>query len=871
MPNISLYEDLQSSVPQMVLESFRPLFAEKISVREISLGETISDADTGQAKILCLLSGKAEVVLGYSAAQEVILELVLPGDVFGDLTFLTGRPWPSDAKLVALDQCKVLEISFEVFQRVLRENPEFTVSLLKSLGKKIVNVGRSDFACPSKNDGSDSLAVCNYPAHPGLPDDVQSVFRKLALLNDSVVIVGESGVGKEILAYAIFDAAVFHSEVLVPLDVIRIKSNALVFGQGTGKDSGNYSSTIDQLRFLFGYESGTENDSSKRDRGFIELAQNGTLFIRGAHRLTSVTQQKLLDALKTGYYCQVGDSKLVNVNFRLICTTTLAPRHYEPDHHPLLYELRNRALIIPPLRERRSFIPALAHHYLEHYSKEMKRITPKLDDLTLRAMIDYSWPGNDLELANAMRRSVLVSPGGVVRRQDLTLESRRSDSRARYNLLKLRPIRQALLSPLFPAILQSAFLPIFLGIVLMLFLGPPDPSRNLGALIMWSLAWPGVIIGAFFGARISCSICAIGALSNLAKRILALEIPFPEILKRRSDFLIAGGILFIIWLECVTDIRSSPFNLGLLLLTMFVLAFVLNTVWSRQAWCRYLCPLGGMTGLMARTSVLELRADQDVCLSSCATQDCYVGTEHAEGCPFSQVVATLHSNQFCKICGNCVKNCSQDAIKLNLRIPGYELGEVRYVRTGTGFLVLGLIGGLLSDTLTRVPWYGSLSGWMPLSQGLKFTVLFVGSILVVNLIFMLAVWVSHRFYREKISENYSRFALAMLPLTCMIFLAFHIYYLLTLGPNMVALVSRYFVGYDSGTIHIATVSNDFILLAQIVLVGLGLIWTLITAYRVGLSTPRGKYARRIGILPHAVFSIFVAATFVIVIKAAFGL
>ena len=111
----------------------------------------------------------------------------------------------------------------------------------------------------------------------------------------------------------------------------------------------------------------------------------------------------------------------------------------------------------------------------------------------------------------------------------------------------------------------------------------------------------------------------------------------------------------------------------------------------------------------------------------------------------------------------------------------------------------------------------------------------------------------------------------MLPLTCMVFLAFHIYYLLTLGPNMVALVSRYFVGYDSGTIHIATVSNDFILLAQIVLVGLGLIWTLITAYRVGLSTPRGKYARRIGILPHAVFSIFVAATFVIVIKAAFGL
>ncbi|MFH0957210.1 MAG: sigma 54-interacting transcriptional regulator [Pseudomonadota bacterium] len=838
-------------------------------IREIASGETITDQNNDQNNILCLLSGKAEVVVGYSAAQEVILEQVLPGDVFGDLAFLTGRPWPSDAKLVALDQSKALEIPIEAFQRVLRENPEFTISLLKSLGKKIVSVDRSDFASPSKTDGSDSSAVCNYPLHPGLPEEVQSVFRKLALSNDSVLIVGENGVGKEILAYAIFDAAETNREVLVPLDVIRIKPNALVFGKEAAKDSGHHSSTIDQLRFLFGHENQTEHSSNKIGLGFIELAQNGALFIRGAHRLTPVAQQKLLDALKTGYYCPTGGTNLVHVNFRLICTTTLDPQRYDLDHHPLLYELRNSALVIPPLRDRRSFIPALAHHYLEHYSKEMKRKTPKLEDLTLRAMIDYSWPGNDLELANAMRRSVLVSPGGVVRRQDLTLESRRSDTKARYNLLKLRPVKQALMSPLFPAILQSAFLPIFLGIVLMLFLGPPDPSRNLGSLIMWSLAWPGVIIGAFFGARISCSVCAIGALSNLAKRILALEIPFPEVLKRRSDFLIAGGILFIIWLECVTDIRSSPFNLGLLLLTMFVLAFVLNTVWSRQAWCRYLCPLGGMTGLMARTSILELRADHEVCLSNCTTQDCYVGAERAEGCPFSQVVATLHSNQFCKICGSCVKNCSHDAIKLNLRLPGYELGEVRYVRTGTGFLVLGLMGGLLADTLTRMPFYNGMSAYV--AQGMKFTVLFVGSITAVNLIFMSAVLVSHKFYREKFSENYSRFALAMLPLTCMMFLAFHVYYLLTLGPQMVALVSQYFGGYDTVTSHIIQIPNKLILLAQVVLIILGLIWTLITAYRVGLSTPRGKYARRIGIIPHAAFSVLVAFTFVRVIKTAFGL
>lgn len=871
MSILSSSDDLESTVPKKALDFFRPLFSEKVVIKEVASGETFTETGEGQNNILCLLSGKAEVVVGYSVAQEVILDVVLPGDVFGDLSFLTGRPWPSDAKVIALEDSRALEISIEVFQRLLRENPEFTVSLLKSLGKKIVSVDRSDFASPSRTDTSDALPVCNYPAHPGLPEEVQSVFRNLALSGDSILIVGENGVGKEILAYAIFDAATTHRDVLVPLDVDRIKSNGFVVREGMEKEYSNRPSTVDQVVFLFGHDADPQNGRDRSSRGFIELANHGTLFIRGAHRLSPVVQQKLLDTLGTGYYCPPGSRTPVKTDFRLICTTTLLPQRYNPEHHPLLFELRDKALVIPPLRERRSFIPALAHHYLEHYAKEMKRPTPKFEDLTLRAMIDYSWPGNDLELANAMRRSVLVSPEGVVRRQDLTLESRRSDTKARYNLLKLKPIRQALMSPLFPAILQSAFLPMFIGIVLMLFLGPPDPSKNLAALVMWSMAWPGMIIGAFLGARVSCSVCAIGALSKLAKKIVAMEIPFPEVLKRRSDFLIAGGILFIIWLESVTEIRNSPFNLGLLLLSMFVLAFVLNTVWSRQAWCRYLCPLGGMTGLIARTSLLELRADQEVCLSNCSSQDCYVGSDRAEGCPFSQVVATLHSNQFCKICGSCVKNCSHDAIRLNLRIPGYELGEVRYVRTGTGFLVLGLIGGLLSDTITKLPSYLKFTEWIPLSQGVKFTFVFIGSIIMVNLIFMLAVSASHRFYKEKFSENYSRFGLAMLPLTCMIFLAFHVYYLMTLGPQLVALIGQYFGGRAGGAANVAQVPDHWILFVQIVLVSLGLIWTLITSYRVGLSSPRRKYARRIGILPHAIFSILVAVVSVSAIKAAFGL
>ncbi|MFA6222273.1 MAG: sigma 54-interacting transcriptional regulator [Desulfomonilaceae bacterium] len=871
MPHRMSHSEIRSIDASNIPDLFKPLLNEMVSLREFAAGDTITEADEGADRILLLVSGKAEVIAGYSSTQEVMLESLEPGEVFGDLSFLTGRSYPSDASLKALEPSKVLEVSIDSFQRILRENPEFTVALLKSLGKKMVRVGRSDFVTPAKTGEDESKALCAYPAHPGLSETVQAQFCSLAESDDSVVIVGENGVGKEILAYAIFDAAATHKEVFVPLDAAKAGAESFLSEPSRDKDQRYRTSSMDQMRFLFGAELKDEQGSKRIVPGFLEFARDGSLFIRGIHRFTALAQQKLLDALKTGHYCPLNSQRLVAVNFRLVCTTLLDPKHCDPERHPLLHDLRDYSLIIPPLRQRRAFIPALAVHYLEHYASEMKKKAPELDELTLRAMLDYSWPGNDLELANAMRRAVLISPGGVVRRQDLTLESRRADSKARYNLLKLAPIRQAFLSPLYPALLQSAVVPIFLAIVLMLFFGPPDPSKNLASVVMWALAWPGLIISAFFGARVSCSVCPIGALSKLAKRIAALEIPFPETLKMRSDFLIAGGILFIIWIECATDIRSSPFNLGLLLLTMFILAFVLNTVWSRQAWCRYLCPLGGMTGLLARTSILELRADHETCLSSCNSQECYFGSRNVEGCPFGQVVATLHSNQFCKICGNCAKTCPHGAIKLNLRIPGYELGEVRYVRAGTGFLVLGLIGGLMSDILTRTPWFNTIVGWIPGPFMAKFTFVFFGFIVLVNLISMAGVFFSHRFFRERFWENYSRFALALLPLTCMGFLAFHLHYLVTLVPQMFALISHYFGAQSVGEIAQGKTTGEVIFLIQVLMIGAGLLWTMVTMYRLGRSGRGGKYSMIMGIMPHALISMLVAGAFVAIIKSAFPL
>ncbi len=826
--------------------------------RDLESGQFVNRTEDSGGKMHCLLSGRAQVVMGFRAVQDVIVESLGPGDVFGDLEFLTGRRWPVDARIVASEPSRLLEVPLDDFQRILRENPELTVALLKSLGKKTVGEDRKEFGFPTDYKGDESTAVCAYPSHPGLPPEVQRRFQALAFSEESVLIVGENGVGKEMLAYAIFEAAHRHKEVLVPVDVRQIASGSY-FGTTTepGGERTKEEPSLEQMKALFGYETKEPEGSPKIVHGHLELAREGTLFVRGAHHLSAVCQQKLLDTWRTGWFCPVGGSRRIEVDLRLICTTDVSPTRYRSDRHPLLQELEQNALIIPPLRERRDLIPAIAVHYLTHYAAEMRRAVPALHDLTVKAMVDYSWPRNDLELANAMRRAVIVSPGDLVRRQDLTFDEVRTGRPGLYDALKLPLVRQILFSPLFPAILQSAFVPIFLGIVLLLFLGPPDPSKNLGAVIMWSLAWPGLIVGAFFGARISCSICAIGALSKLAKRIVSLEFPFPEPLRRRSDFLIAGGILFIIWLECVTDIRNSPLNLGLLLLIMFLLAFFLNTLFARQTWCRYLCPLGGITGLFARTSILALRADSSVCLSKCTSQECYFGTSTTEGCPFGQVVATLHSNQFCKVCGNCVKTCPFDALRLYLRMPGEELVESRYVRTGTGFLVLSLDAALLSDIATRLPLFSQFATWIDGSYGLTFTLLYLGSIAGINLLAIAAASLSYRAFRESFWENYSRFALSLLPFTCGGFLAFHTYYFLTLGPQMLVLAGHYFgiKGLGDG---VAQVSPHLISTIQVLVLACGCMWSLITMFRLGQSSPRGQIPRKWGILSHVAVTLILS-------------
>jgi len=816
----------------------------------------------GDDLIRYFLAGKASLVLSEDG-EKVLVDSLGPNEIFGEVSFFTGLPWPSDAELVADEPCHILEIPADDFERLIREDPDFAVNLVKNLGRKIIRLDRSILKTKLNRRSLQSLIsredhifpdyVIGDHAHRHLIPRME----ELAQSDEPVLIVGESGVGKEVLAHMIFSRSHHGKEVFLQVDLLRIRGDFLLTNLPSEDPNFEGDPTDWQLRLFFGSEEPAPDGGTHEVPGYFELSIDGTLLARGVEQLTAVVQMKLLEAITTETFRRQGGIRLQRAKVRLIVTTRLEASEITLERHPLLYALMPRALIVPPLRVRRREIPRLVEHYLKKYSHELRRDVGKLPKETVRTLVNYSWPGNDLELSSTVKRAVLVAQDGILRPQDIYFDLKRIEGRGKLNLLKFDRIKRIMMSPLFPAVLQSAAIPFLLAVMVFLFLGPTDPMRNPAALVSWALGWPVLILGAFLWARFWCSLCPIGTLGEYAKRFVALEKPFPAFLKNHSDFVVAAAVLSILWFEHVTGIRNSPPVLGLLLLAMVGSAILVSVMYERQSWCLYVCGLGGMMGVLAKASVVELRADRNVCISQCASNECYVGSADNEGCPFGQAGPRLHSNRLCKLCGTCVKNCSHGAINLNLRIPGRELWEIRHPNAGTAFLVIGMISGLFSEMATGTKMYSSLTANIPVPETVRFTMVFASIILLANLMVSVAAVLSKRVYGDTFRENYARYGLALLPLALTSFMAFHMYYFVTLGVQIPMLVSQTFQ-IEALRHLVITVPTGLTSAVQATLIWIGLIWTALIIYRLGIASHERVGPAILGMLPHAAVALCLA-------------
>jgi DNA-binding NtrC family response regulator len=232
---------------------------------------------------------------------------------------------------------------------------------------------------------------------------VLKLVKKVSQTEANILIQGDSGTGKELIARSIHIHSDRFHRPFVPVDCASLPENLLESE-------------------LFGHEKGAFTDAHVTRLGIFEYADGGTLFLDEIGELSITLQSKLLRTLQEHQVRRVGGRKLINVDVRIITATNknlqkaVAEGRFRED---LFYRINVITIPLPPLRERRDDVPLLANHYLKHFSKGSINEVNGISTKAMALMEGYDWPGNVRELQNVMERAVSLTGSKTIIPDDL--------------------------------------------------------------------------------------------------------------------------------------------------------------------------------------------------------------------------------------------------------------------------------------------------------------------------------------------------------------------------------------------------------------------------------------------------------------------
>jgi DNA-binding NtrC family response regulator len=239
---------------------------------------------------------------------------------------------------------------------------------------------------------------------------VLNMVRKVAKTDANVLITGENGTGKELIAQEIHRLSNRASEVLVSVDM------------------GALSETLFESE-LFGHVKGAFTDARENRQGKFEIADKGTLFLDEIGNLSFHLQAKLLTAIENRQISRIGSNLLIPTDIRLICATN---RNLENMVHSglfredLLYRINTIQIELPPLKERGNDIIILAEFFLKKFTYKYNKPGLKINQQAHEKLLKYSWPGNIRELQHTMEKAVILSESAILKQDDLFLRHPRS-------------------------------------------------------------------------------------------------------------------------------------------------------------------------------------------------------------------------------------------------------------------------------------------------------------------------------------------------------------------------------------------------------------------------------------------------------------
>ena len=352
-------------------------------------------------------------------------------------------------------------------ERILQLDPSAVVVLITAYGDiqmavKAIKAGATDFVVkPWENekllatlysamrlresrDVIENLKIKNQEINQALNDRyseiigqsaaMQKIFQtidRVAKTDANVLILGENGTGKELIARAIHRNSSRKNENFASVDL------------------GSITETLFESE-LFGHKKGSFTDAKEDRAGRFEMANHGTLFLDEIGNLSMPLQAKLLTVLQNRKVSRVGSNKDTPIDIRLICATNMPLYEMVKENRfrqDLLYRINTIEIEIPPLRDRFEDIPLLANHFLKHYASKYDKSVTKISEAAMSRMHKHPWPGNIRELQHALERAIILSGTSVLQPEDFnfTPSSGKEDGQLSLDQYNLEEVEKLLI------------------------------------------------------------------------------------------------------------------------------------------------------------------------------------------------------------------------------------------------------------------------------------------------------------------------------------------------------------------------------------------------------------------------------------------
>lgn len=419
---------------------------------------------------------------------------------------------------------------------------------------------------------------------------------------------------------------------------------------------------------------------------------------------------------------------------------------------------------------------------------------------------------------------------------------------------------------------------VFYIIILAGFIGTPVGNKNLAIVFIWILWWFLLIaIMVPFASRIWCTMCPLPFFGELAQRwtlikvksgktgplrnkLYGLNLKWPKLLKN----IWLQNIGFLVLCTFSAILVTRPIVTAIALGSLIIFSLVLALIYRLRVFCSYVCPVSGFLSLYSMTSTLELRSKDEAVCKQCKDKSCIRGNDKAYGCPWFEYIGKMERNNYCGLCMECIKACSNDNIALNLRPFATETKIKGFDESWKGFIMLALA---MAYSVILLGSNGTIKDWANVTETgllkgffIYVAILWGTALLVLPLVFLAFSFLSKILTKSKlkVKELFLRFSYVIVPLGLLAWIAFSVPLIFVNGSYIIAVISDPFGwGWDlfgTADFHWQPLIPEYLVYFQIVLLFTGLYFALKRGYEISLELFESQSVAIKGLIPIAIFS-----------------